>query len=80
MPISMLGAWYVKYYNRFGKPVDDFLYVFITTFCLSLTVKKLLSFSFWQDLPRQGDILGILGAGDPQNLNCGDFNPQKAHP
>ena len=52
----------------------------ITTFCLSLTVKKLLSFSFWLDLHIQGEILGVLGAGDPRNLNCGDFNPQKAHP
>ena len=52
----------------------------ITTFCLSLTVRKLLSFSFWLDLPIQGEILGVLGAGGLRNLNYGDFNPQKAHP
>ena len=23
--------------------------------------------------------MGVLGAGGPQNLNCGDCNPQKAH-
>ena len=30
-------------------------------------------------MPRQGEILGVLGAGGPQNLNCGDCDPQKAH-
>ena len=73
------GALYVKYYNGFGKAVADFLFVFHYNFFLSLTVKKLLSFSFWLDLPIQGEILGVLGAGDPQNLKCGDCNPQKAH-
>ena len=51
----------------------------ITTFYLSLTVKKLLSFSFWLGFAYKGRNFGVLGAGDPQNLICGDCNPQKAH-
>ena len=51
----------------------------ITTFCPSLTVKKLLSFSFWLGFAYKGRNFGVLGAGDPQNLKCGDCNPQKAH-
>ena len=49
----------------------------ITTFCLS--VKKLLSFSFSQGFAYTERNLGVLGAGDPQHLNCGACNPQKAH-
>src|SRR5208282_6443467 len=60
-------------------PIADFLFVFHYNFCSSLTVKKLLSFSLWWDLPIKGEIFGVLGAGDPQNLKCGDCNPQKAH-
>ena len=52
----------------------------IRTFCLSLTVKKLLSFSFLAWFACTGRNFGGLGAADPQNFNCCDFDLQKAPP
>ena len=52
----------------------------ITTFVYLLPFKSYSTRQFWLGFPYTGENFGIMGSGDPQNLNVGDSNPQKALP
>ena len=81
MPISPLGGITCKILLQILEASTRFtICVPLQLFVISYRLKVIQHVSFGWDLPIPGQILGIWGPGDPQNLNYGDSNPQKALP
>src|SRR5208282_2192599 len=81
MPISPLGGIACKILLQILEASTRFPICFhCNLLSISYHLKVIRHVSFGWDLPIPGQMLGIWGPGDPQNLNCGDSNPQKALP